>query len=236
MAAINLNGYYPLYADEVEAQSYSTDGTTTEYEVSGTTYYVPTGVTFYPGTYYESGAPQEWIIFANSTTSVFDPNDDESGDLMSIVHADPLTAQEVSDRIDEYIASGDYSGHTNFIAVQRSTLPPNGWWAYDAWVIENGAISLDMVRAKIVAYRFIKTLVKIKARRLLLEERLGLINTSVLDDLRTNLLACPALFDSATDFEDLKTKLLERVLALAPAELAESNNVGYDQQGELGLI
>lgn len=54
--AIAIDGYYPLYATEEDANNISGQGTSTGYDLTGGTYYMPNGVTMwdgnYPGTYF----------------------------------------------------------------------------------------------------------------------------------------------------------------------------------------
>ena len=49
-APIAVNGYYPLYTNEADANS-AGNGSSHSHTFNGTTYYMPNGVTFYHGNY-----------------------------------------------------------------------------------------------------------------------------------------------------------------------------------------
>ncbi len=228
MSALNVNGYYPLYLDETEASAASVTGNTTTTDISGTTYYIPEGVAYYSGSYYESGDGQELIIFANP--KVPPVWDEDTEQLLSVVYAEPQTVESLNAEIIQL--QSEYSDYEDFTILRRDQLPVNGWWAQGAWELSSSQMVCNVSKAKIIAFRMIKRMALKRARSLMTEERLGLRDTSTLDTLATTIQTIKTTLDSSTDFSDLKTKLTNELQTHFASEFSDE----FDTLNSTGLI
>ena len=223
MSALNINGYYPLYLDEDEAAAASVTGNTTSTYIGETTYYIPEGVTYYEGSYYEPGADQEMLIFANpKVTSTWH---EDSEPMLSVVYADPQTVESLTAEITTLQEA--HPEYENFTILRRDQLPLKGWWAYGSWELGSNQMVINLDRAKIIAFKMIKRMAFRRSKQLMSEERLGLRDTSVLDTLATTIQTIKTTLDGSTDFTDLKTKLTNALQTHFSEEFSDEFTTSY---------